>query len=155
MSGPDTTGGWPAADLDPVRRLHVLAAAIPGAYVTEGFVAAPCDRVRDVLDDLEGEFGRVAPDMRGLRVVRRQGTQVEALARSKYGMRARLYGQQRPGWCWLQSRFLLLGAAATPDGDGTRVAFTGGVRVPGRAALVPLGVRREGERSLRRLKEVL
>jgi hypothetical protein len=66
-----------------------------------------------------------------------------------------LRGEQRPGWCWLQSRFLLLGVAAAPDGDGTRVAFTGGVRVPGRAALVPLGVRREGERSLRRLRDLL
>ncbi|MFF3655948.1 hypothetical protein [Streptomyces olivochromogenes] len=155
MSGRDTTSGWPAADLDPVRRLHVLAAGIPGAHVTEGFVAAPYDRVRALLGELEGEFGRIVPDMRGLRVVRRDGVRVEALARSKYGMRARLRGEQRPGWCWLQSRFLLLGVAAAPDGDGTRVAFTGGVRVPGRAALVPLGVRREGERSLRRLRELL
>lgn len=151
----ETTGGWPAADLDPVRRLHVLAAAISGAQVTEGFVAAPCDRVRDLLGDLEGTFGRITPDMQGLRVVRRDGVRVEALARSKYGMRARLHGEQRDGWCWLQSRFLLIGAAAAPDGEGTRVAFTGGVRVPGRAALVPLGVRREGERSLQRLKGLL
>ncbi|MEU5950798.1 hypothetical protein [Streptomyces sp. NPDC047525] len=155
MSAHDTAGEWPAADLDPVRRLHVLAAAIPGAHVTEGFVAAPCDRVTALLGDLEGAFGQIAPDMRGLRVVRRDGARVEALARSKYGMRARLRGEQRPGWCWLQSRFLLIGAAAAPDGDGTRVAFTGGVRVPGRAALVPLGVRREGERSLQRLKGLL
>ncbi|MGW5867241.1 hypothetical protein ACWFRJ_34375 [Streptomyces sp. NPDC055239] len=155
MNGHDTTSGWPTADLDPVRRLHVLAAAIPGAHVTKGYVAAPCDDVRALLVDLEGAFGQIVPDMRGLRVVRRDGARVEALARSKYGMRARLRGEQRPGWCWLQSRFLLLGVAAAPDGEGTRVAFTGGVRVPGRAALVPLGVRREGERSLRRLKELL
>jgi len=57
-------------------------------------------------------------------------------------MRARLRGTLRPGWCWLQSRFLLIGVAAVPDGPRrTRVAFTGGVRVPGRAALIPLGVK--------------
>ncbi|MFF6995090.1 hypothetical protein ACFY93_09045 [Streptomyces sp. NPDC008313] len=153
---PDDTGGWPAAELDPVRRLRVLAAGIPGAHVTEGRVDAPYARVAALLGDLEGDFGRIVPDMEGLRVVRREGVRVEALARSRYGMRARLRGEQRPGWCWMQSRFLLLGAAAAPDGDdGTRVAFTGGVRVPGRAALVPLGVRREGERSLRRLNGLL
>ncbi|MDJ1133643.1 hypothetical protein [Streptomyces iconiensis] len=155
MSGRETAGGWPTAELDPVRRLRALTAGIRGAWVTEGFVAAPYDRVGPLLGDLEGDFGRVAPDMRGLRVVRRDGVRVEALARSKYGMRARLRGEQRPGWCWLQSRFLLLGFAAAPEGDGTRVAFTGGVRVPGHAALVPLGVRREGERSLHRLRDLL
>jgi hypothetical protein len=155
MTGRDTTRHWPVADLDPVRRLHVLAAGIRGAHVTEGVVAAPYERVWALLGDLEGEFGRVTPDMRGLRILKRDGARVEALARSKYGMRALLRGEQRPGWCWLQSRFLLVGVAAAPDGDGTRVAFTGGVRVPGRAALVPLGVRHEGERSLRRLTGLL
>ncbi|MHB9851244.1 hypothetical protein [Streptomyces sp. Tue6028] len=150
-----TAGGWPVADLDPVRRLRVLAAGVRGAHVTEGVVPAPYDRVWALLDDLEGDFGRIVPDMRRLRVVRRDGPRVEALARSRYGMRAGLRGEQRPGWCWLQSRFLLIGVAAAPEGTGTRVAFTGGVRVPGRAALVPLGVRREGERSLRRLTGLL
>ncbi|WP_316741507.1 hypothetical protein [Streptomyces sp. MK7] len=59
------------------------------------------------------------------------------------------------GWCWLQSRFLLIGMAATPEGPGTRVAFTGGVRLPSRAALVPLGVRREGARSVEKLAALL
>ncbi|MET7696711.1 hypothetical protein [Streptomyces sp. NPDC005485] len=157
-TGPGTTGAWPTADPDPVRRLRALAAGIRGAQVTEGWVAAPYDRVQALLGDLEGGFALVVPDMRGLRVVRRHGESgegVEALARSRYGPRARLRGVQRPGWCWLQSRFLLIGVAAAPEGEGTRVAFTGGVRVPGRAALVPLGVRREGRRSLRRLTDLL
>ncbi|MFE7043362.1 hypothetical protein ACFU9X_29135 [Streptomyces atratus] len=97
--------------------------------------------------------------MERLHVVRRQGERVEALAHSRYGMRARLRGVQRPGWCWcwcwLQSRFLLLGVAAAPEGPGTRVAFTGGVRLPTHAALIPLGVRREGSRSVQRLTAML
>uniref|UniRef100_UPI002F917DEF SRPBCC family protein n=1 Tax=Streptomyces melanogenes TaxID=67326 RepID=UPI002F917DEF len=146
---------WPTIDLDPVRRLHALAGGIRGAHVTEAHIEAPFEQVWALLGDLEGTFGQIVPDMERLRVVRRQGERVEALARSKYGMRARLRGVQRPGWCWLQSRFLLLGVAATPDGPGTRVAFTGGVRLPTRAALVPLGVRREGSRSVQRLTALL
>ncbi|MBO1334046.1 hypothetical protein [Streptomyces sp. VRA16 Mangrove soil] len=142
---------WPRADLDPVRRLRVLAAAIPGAAVTEGLIDAPYARVAALLADLEGEFGQVVTDLHRMRLVRRSGERVELLARSRYGMRARLRGVQRPGWCWLQSRFLLVGVAAAEDAGGTRVAFTGGVRVPGRAALVPLGVRREGRRAVARL----
>ncbi|MGX1670481.1 hypothetical protein [Streptomyces sp. NPDC055400] len=155
MTQPPQPQQWPHAGLDPVRRLHALASGIGGAHVTERRVGAPYARVWALLGDLEGEFGRIAPDMRGLRVVRREGDRVEALAVSKYGMRARLRGVHRPGWCWLQSRFLLVGVAAAPDRDGTRVAFTGGVRVPGRAALVPLGVRAEGRRSLDRLTALL
>lgn len=146
---------WPTTDLDPVRRLRVLAAGVRGAHVTEAHVEAPFPQVWALLGDLEGSFGQVVPDMERLRIVRRQGERIEALARSRYGMRARLRGVQRPGWCWLQSRFLLIGVAAAAEGTGTRVAFTGGVRLPTRAALIPLGVRREGERSVQRLTALL
>ncbi len=146
---------WPTTDLDPVRRLHALAAGIRGAHVTHAHVDASFERVWSLLGDLEGGFGQVVTDMERLRVVRRHGEHIEALARSRYGMRARLRGVQRPGWCWLQSRFLLIGVAATPEGPGTRVAFTGGVRVPSCAALIPLGVRREGSRSVENLTTLL
>jgi hypothetical protein len=146
---------WPTTDVDSVRRLYALTAGIRSAHVTEAHVDAPFERVWALLGDLEGGFGQVVPDMERLRVLHRQGERVEAVARSKYGMRARLRGVQRPGWCWLQSRFLLIGVAAVPQGPGTRVAFTGGVRLPTRAALIPLGVRREGSRSVKRLAALL
>ncbi|MFZ3472061.1 hypothetical protein ACODT3_16110 [Streptomyces sp. 4.24] len=65
---------------------------------------------------------------------------------------ARLRIVLRPGWCWLQSRFLIIGMAAAPEpGGGTRVALTGGVRVPTRAAIVPLGAERELREAMTRL----
>lgn len=144
---------WPVTELDPVRRLRALAAGVRGAHVTERVLPAPVADVWGLLADLEGTFGQVQPDMRNVRVVDRDGDRVRAVARSRYGMRARLDGVLRPGWCWLQSRFLLIGMAASPEpGGGTRVAMTGGVRVPGRAILVPVGVRREARRALDRLE---
>lgn len=139
--------------LDPVRRLYALSAGVRGARVSEGEIDAPFDVVWPLLADLDGEFGRLVPDLRRLRVVRVEGDRVEAVARSRFGMRARFDGVRRPGWIWLQSRFVLVGVAATatPDGHRTRVAFTGGVRIPGRAALVPVGVGRAGRRVLARL----
>ncbi|NUP82540.1 MAG: hypothetical protein HOV96_33865, partial [Nonomuraea sp.] len=53
--------------------------------------------------------------------------------------------------CWMQSRLLRVGLAATAVPEGTLVAQTGGVRVPGRSALGPLGVRAAGEKALARL----
>lgn len=142
---------WPTTDLDPVRRLHVLASGVRNAVVTERLIDAPFERVWAMLEDLEGDFGRIQTDMENVRVLERDGERLVAVARSKYGMRARLTGQLRPGWCWLQSRFLLMGMAARPEGARTLVAMTGGVRVPGRAALVPIGVRREATQALARL----
>ncbi|CAM5536517.1 hypothetical protein SAVIM338S_04217 [Streptomyces avidinii] len=137
---------------DPVARLRVMAAGVQGARVVERVLPAPPEAVWAVMSDLEGEFGRFQPDMRGVRVLRVRGDRVEALARSKYGLRAHFRGVLRPGWCWLQSRFLIIGMAAAPEpGGGTRVALTGGVRIPGRAAIVPLGTERELREALTRL----
>ncbi|MFB6522643.1 SRPBCC family protein [Streptomyces sp. NPDC056401] len=141
-------------DPDPVARLRIMAAGVPGARVVEATLAAPLEAVWAVMSDLEGEFGRFQPDMRSVRVLRVTGDRVEALARSKYGLRAHFRGVLRPGWCWLQSCFLIIGMAATPAPDGgTRVALTGGVRVPGRAAIVPLGAERELRQAMTRLTE--
>ncbi|MFE2288494.1 SRPBCC family protein [Streptomyces sp. NPDC059443] len=142
--------------VDPVGRLRIMAAAIPGAEVVEATLPAPFESVWAVMSDLEGEFGRFQPDMRTVRVLRMTGDRVEALARSKYGLRAHFRGVLRPGWCWLQSRFLIIGMAATPEpGGGTRIALTGGVRVPGRGAIVPFGAKSELEQAASRLKERL
>ncbi|MEV4395674.1 hypothetical protein [Nonomuraea sp. NPDC049607] len=143
---------WPVSDLDPVRRLRALAAAIPGASVAERVIPAPLATVWAVVSDLEKEFGAFEPDMRHITVEpARPDGRLVARARSRYGMRARFDVDLRPGWCWMQSRFLLVGVAATAVPEGTLVAQTGGVRVPGRAALLPWGVRSAGERALARL----
>lgn len=139
-------------EIDTVRRLRVMGAGVRGARVVEAVLPAAPEEVWAVMGDLEGGFGRFQPDMRSVRVVRVDGDRVEALARSRYGLRARFHGVLRPGWCWLQSRFLIIGMAATAEpGGGTRVALTGGVRVPGRAAIVPFGARRELRQAMDRL----
>lgn len=142
-------------ELDPVRRLRVLAAGVSGAAVTERVVDAPFGEVWALVSDFEGGFGRFETDMRNVTVTEVDGERVELLARSRFGMRARLTGVHRPGWFWAQSRFLLIGIAAHPEGTGTRVALTGGIRIPGRAALVPFGVRRAARGSLDRLEALV
>jgi hypothetical protein len=44
----------------------------------------------------------------------------------------------RPGWCVMQSRFLIGGVAAVPEADGTRFAFLGGLRLPALRLLDPV-----------------
>src|SRR5262249_1275414 len=111
---------WPIADLDAVRRLHVLAAAVPGAVVAEALVPAPFDRVWAVAADLEGELPRYLSDVRSLRITRVDGEQLEADARGYAGLRAHFDIVLRPGWCVMRSRFLLGAMAAVAEGDRTR-----------------------------------
>lgn len=147
---------WPVAEIDSVRRLQIMAGAVPGASVTQRVVDAPLARVWALLTDFPGGFALVQPDMRNVRVLERVGERIVLRAVSRRGMRARLHGTERTGWCWLQSRFLIIAMAARERSDGrTEVALTGGVRVPGRAAIVPIGVRREARRSLDRLEQLL
>ena len=143
------------AELDSVRRLHVMAASIPGAHLTERVVPAPFEAVWGVMSDLEGSFGAFQPDMKSVRVTRRDGDRLEVLARSHFGLRARFDVVLHPGWCWMQSRFVIIGMAAAATSGGTRIALTGGVRIPGRAAILPLLVKREGAISMRRLTDLV
>lgn len=141
---------WPVPEFDQVRRLRVLAAGIPGARVAERLIPAPFEEVWGIVSDLEHELGNFEPDMRSVTVLR-AGDRVEARARGVLGLRARFDVELDPGWCWMQSRFLLIGLAAVPAPGGTLVAATGGIRVPGRSALVPIGVLASNRRALRRL----
>jgi hypothetical protein len=150
------TENWPQAHLDDVRRLRALAAGIPGAAVTERVFDRPLAVVWEQLWDDGRNFAEIQPDMRSISELTIDGERVSLHARSRHGFRAHLQGTVRPGWCWLQSRYLLIGmAAAAEPGGGTRVALTGGIRLPGQAALLPIGVRRESTKSLNRLAALL
>jgi hypothetical protein len=128
---------WPVADLDAIRRLRALAAAVPGAFVAETVINAPFDQVWAVAADLEGELPAYLPDVRSFTVTSRDGELLVARARGYAGLRARFDIVLRPGWCVMRSRFLLGGMAAVPDGQQTRFAFLGGTLIPAQRAAAP------------------
>jgi hypothetical protein len=146
---------WPSAELTDVERFRALAAGVPGAAVTERVFAEPVERVKELLADLDA-FATIQADLVSATLLERYGDRVVVLALGRRGQRARLEGQFRPGWCWLQSRFLIIGmAVAAEPGGGTRVALTGGIRVPGRAAIVAVRVRQESTKTLDRLERLM
>lgn len=135
------SAAWPTADLDPVRRLHVMAAAIPGAMSGEVVVRRPIAQVWARAGDLETELPLLVHDFREVRVRDRDGERLVADARSPLGLRARFDVVLRPNWCWCESRFLLCGMAAVEQGDDTLFGFLGGVRVPGAGRLESIASR--------------
>lgn len=128
---------WPVAELDAIRRLRVLEAAVPGAVVAETTLDAPFEQVWAVAEDLERELPRYLRDVRSLRITRTDGERLEAYAHGYAGLRARFDIVLRPGWCVMRSRFLLGAMAAVPDGASTRFAFLTGVHIPAQPLAAP------------------
>jgi hypothetical protein len=159
---------WPDTELDAIRRLRVVAALTPGAFVAQTMFDADFDRVWSVASDLEHELPRYLPDVRSFRVLSRAEDRSPAEDRSRdqdrliadargyLGLRARFDVVLRPGWCLMSSRFLLGGMAAVAVGHRTRFAFLGGTQVRAARlaapALLPLG-RWAGDGILARLAE--
>ncbi|MEV7185563.1 hypothetical protein [Kitasatospora sp. NPDC093102] len=151
--------GWPTVELDPVRRLRVLAAAGAGRPLfAERRLAAGFDQVWAVASDLSGELPGLISGLRSFEVgpaADGWDGRLEGLAVSVVGHRERFEIVLRSGWCLMQSRVLLGGMAAVPDGDGTRFALLGSLRVPGAGPVQHLlgGVtERRGEVLLDRLE---
>ena len=107
---------WPVADLDPVRRMRVLAAATPGVAYAEKLIPAPFSVVWETASDLEHELPRMITDLRSFEITSTRGERLTARARGRLGQHARFDVVLRPGWCVMQSRFLIGGMAAAPKG---------------------------------------
>ncbi len=142
--------GWPVAELDPIRRLHVLAGGIRGAVVIEQVIPAPLDVVWAYVSDLERSVPRSEWHVRSLSITRVEGDRLEADVQGVAGIHDRFTVVLRPGWCWMQGRILYAGMAAVTVPGGTRIAWAGGLRLPGAELYRPI-LRRSLARSLRRL----
>lgn len=147
---------WPLAEIDPVRRLRVIAASTPGSSLQETVVAAPLALVWAVAADLEDELPRwLFPDIRSVKVTPMSDPdRLVARAVGHSGLRARFDVVLRTGWCLMQSRFLLGGMAAADEDGATRFALLGGFRGPLRLlgpAMGPLRPRL-GDRALTRFQ---
>lgn len=127
-----------AGDLDAIRRMRVMAASVPGTTYVEALVSAPLEEVWAVAGDLEGELCHLLPDFKSFQVLSADGARLDALAKGYFGQRARFDVVLRPGWCWMQSRFLIGGLAAASAPGGTRFAFVGGFRFRALASLDPV-----------------
>jgi hypothetical protein len=152
---PGGVAGWPVAELDDVRRMRVLAASIPGAAYAAEYVDIPFERVWAFVADLETSLPALITDIRSFRVHDRSaaGEHLTARAVGLLGNRGRFDVTLRPGWCLMQSRFVVGGMAAVPQGGGTLFAGCGGLRVPGSRLLMAAVGDRGAQRIVRRLWE--
>ncbi|MEU3827372.1 hypothetical protein GT045_14995 [Streptomyces sp. SID486] len=151
MSG-SGSNGWPTAELDAVRRLHVIASAAgPHASFAERRFDVPLDRLWSVASDLENELPLIVGGLRTFGITRSEGERLTGEAVGALGFREQFDIVLRPGWCLMQGKVLTSGMAATEDRDGCRFAFFTSLRLPGGGLLD----RMRGPWSARRAEDML
>ena len=157
------TAPWPVAALDPVRRLRVLAASIPGATYAEEYLDIPYEQLWAYVDDVETSIPALITDVRSFRIVARHAAGADPAERRLSAKAVGLLGNRgafevvlKPGWCLMQSRLVIGGMAATAEGAGTRFAGCGSLRFPGGRLLTKaVGATGGAERIVTRLRREL
>ncbi|MFI9246189.1 hypothetical protein ACIGXF_27325 [Streptomyces sp. NPDC053086] len=126
------SNGWPTAELDAVRRLHVIASAAGrhAAFAERRFDVS-LDRLWSVAPDLASELPLVLGGLRGFSITRSEGERLTGEAVGALGFREQVDIVLRPGWCLMQGKVLTSGMAAAADRDGCRFAFFTSLRLPG------------------------
>lgn len=110
------------ADIDPVDRLTILAAALPGAAIRQRQIAAPFDAVWRVIADLENATPRFEPGVAHVRVIERHRQFVPMLVQDTDGREEMMDAKLRPGWCVMQSATVAVAFAARRLGSQTLLA---------------------------------
>ncbi|MFJ7205875.1 hypothetical protein ACIQWR_20355 [Streptomyces sp. NPDC098789] len=130
MTGP-LHSDWPAVEIDPLRRLKVIASASKYPSYGERLFDAPFDALWAVASDLERELPHIVPGLRSFAVTGSGNDRLTGRAVSVLGHGEHFDIVLRPGWCLMQSKVLVGGMAAVAEGERTRFAFYSSLRFPG------------------------
>jgi hypothetical protein len=126
---------WPVAELDPVARLHALAASLPWVSLEETVIEAPFARVWSYIEDMERGVPQFERNVRRIEILAREGERLAVRSFGPAGLPLRLDVVLRPGWCVMRGALGEIGMAAAPLGPATtRFAHFEGSRRLGRLA---------------------
>lgn len=110
------------AGIDPIHRLTILAAALPGAAVRQLRIAASFEAVWRVIADLEHSTPRYEPGVTRVHLTHRHGQRVRLIVTHSDGHEEPATATLRPGWCLMQSATAVVAFAAIPIGSQTLLA---------------------------------
>jgi hypothetical protein len=111
---------WPSAELDGVRRLRVLAAALPGVQLEERALDHPFATVWGVVGDIERNVPRFDREVTDVRILARTGAHLDVMTRTRAGLRVRFDVELHTGFMWMAAshrRYVVgMGAVALDEG---------------------------------------
>lgn len=128
-----TSEAWPAAALDGVRRLEVLAAVLPGVHLERRDVDLPFERVWAFMSDIERNVPRFDRDVASVRVTHRHENRLRIVTRTRRGLVIPFRVKIERGFMLMQApaRAYVVGSAARALGaDRTTYAHLEGVPRP-------------------------
>lgn len=137
----------PTTELNPLRRLQVLAASMPGATYDEAIVHAPSEQVWGLVSDMDTSMPLLFANFRSWRTIEHHGEHLRAVAVGHLGLRGVFEITLKPGICIMQDRRFVGGLAAMPNVGGTRFALFAAPR--GVARHLGVLIRPVGRRVLR------
>ncbi|MBO2448242.1 SRPBCC family protein [Actinomadura barringtoniae] len=108
--------------IDPIDRLEILAAALPGSHVRQRRIAAPFDAVWQVVADLENATPRYEPGVAQVRVIEQDGEFLRLQVQDTAGREEEMDARLRSGWCLMQSSTIVIAFAARSIGSETLLA---------------------------------
>ena len=121
---------WPSASFDGVRRLRVLAAALPGVQLEERELDHPFADVWGVVSDLERNVPRFDREVADVRILERDGPHLDVMTRTRGGLRVRFDVELQAGFMWMSAtrrRYVVGMGAVALDEHRTRLAHLEGV----------------------------
>jgi len=119
--------------LDPVVRLRILAAALPGSTLVTREIAAPLASVWAVVEDLERFSPLYEPSVVSAASEERGGRKILHVT-YRNGLREDCVVRLSAGWCLMQSPSVVVAFAARSTKTGTLLAHLEHWRSPGQAS---------------------
>jgi hypothetical protein len=119
--------------LDPVVRLRVLAAALPGSTLVTREIGAPLASVWAVVEDLERYSPLYEPSIASAAGEERGDRKILHMT-YKNGLREDCVVRLAAGWCLMQSPSVVVAFAARSTKTGTLLAHLEHWRSPGQAS---------------------
>jgi hypothetical protein len=105
--------------LDPLARLRILSAALPGSVLAARHLRASFSATWRVIDGLERFTPEYERAVTGVRTVVDEGNRRRLVVTYYTGAREDFEVRLRPGWCLMQSPSAVVAFAARLSGRGT------------------------------------
>lgn len=109
-------------NIDPVRRLSLIAAGVHDATLVDAVLDAPYAAVWKLASDLEEGVPQFEPSVAAVQIIERDGERLRIVVQTSRGLQIPMTVVLRDGYCLMQSEDVSIGMAARAEGDKTRFA---------------------------------
>jgi hypothetical protein len=112
----------PMEALDPLARLRILSAALPGSILATRHVRSSFSATWKIIDDLERFTAQYESAVINVRIVAAAGHRRRLVVTYRTGAWEESDVLLRPGWCLMQSPAAVVAFAALPKGQGALIS---------------------------------